>query len=137
MISSVSAFSLAIVCRSSGVRGAHVVEILRLELPHLFDRHIVEEAVRRRPEIDNLLLDRHRLVLALLEDLGQPHAALDLRAGGRVEVAEPNCANAASERYCARSRRRRPATWRMALIWAAPPTRETEIPTFTAGRMPA
>ena len=24
----------------------------------------------------------------------------------------------------------------MALIWALPPTRETEIPTFTAGRTP-
>ena len=24
----------------------------------------------------------------------------------------------------------------MALIWAAPPTRDTEMPTFTAGRMP-
>ena len=38
------------------VRGAHVVEVLRLELLHLLDRDVVEEAVPRHPEIDDLLL---------------------------------------------------------------------------------
>ena len=49
---------------------------------------------------------------------------------------EPNWANAANSRYCAISRRKRPATCFMALIWAAPPTRETETPALMAGRMP-
>ena len=49
---------------------------------------------------------------------------------------EPNCAKAASSRYCARSRRRRPATSFMAFICAEPPTRDTELPTLMAGRMP-
>ena len=48
----------------------------------------------------------------------------------------PNCAKAASSRYCASSSFRVPATWRMALICALPPTRLTESPTFTAGRTP-
>ena len=48
----------------------------------------------------------------------------------------PNCAKAASSRYCARSRRSVPATWRMALICADPPTRDTELPTLMAGRTP-
>ena len=50
---------------------------------------------------------------------------------------EPNCANAASSRYCARSSFSRPATCFMALVCAAPPTRETEMPTLMAGRRPA
>ncbi len=49
---------------------------------------------------------------------------------------EPNWEKAASSRYWARSRRRRPATAFMAFTWAAPPTRETEFPTLMAGRMP-
>ena len=49
---------------------------------------------------------------------------------------EPNCANAASSRYCASSRRSVPATFFIALICAAPPTRDTEMPTLMAGRTP-
>ena len=48
-----------------------------------------------------------------------------------------NCANASSSRYCARSRRSLPATFFIAFVWALPPTRLTEMPTFTAGRTPA
>ena len=70
-----------------GVRGPHVVEVLCLELLDLLDLDVVEITVPRHPEVDNLLLDRHRLVLTLLEDLGHPHAGLDLLASGRVEVA--------------------------------------------------
>src|SRR5256884_614266 len=47
---------------------------------------------------------------------------------------EPNWANASSSRYCARSRRRRPATCFIALICALPPTRDTEMPGLIAGR---
>ncbi len=49
---------------------------------------------------------------------------------------EPNCANAASSRYCASSRRSLPATFFIATVCAAPPTRLTEMPAFTAGRCP-
>ena len=49
---------------------------------------------------------------------------------------EPNCANASSSRYWARSRRRRPATFLIAFVWAFPPTRETDVPTLIAGRTP-
>ena len=49
---------------------------------------------------------------------------------------EPNCAKAASSRYCARSRRSVPATCFIALVCAAPPTRDTEMPTLIAGRTP-
>ena len=48
----------------------------------------------------------------------------------------PNCAKAAISRYCARSRRNRPATCFMARVWAAPPTRDTDRPTLIAGRTP-
>ena len=49
---------------------------------------------------------------------------------------EANMAKAASSRYCARSRRSRPATAFMAFTCADPPTRLTEFPTLMAGRMP-
>ena len=48
-----------------------------------------------------------------------------------------NWAKASSSRYWARSRRSLPATFFMAFVWALPPTRLTEMPTFTAGRTPA
>ena len=49
---------------------------------------------------------------------------------------EENEAKASSSRNWARSRRSRPATDFMALIWADPPTRDTEMPTLMAGRTP-
>ena len=39
-----------------------------------------------------------------------------------------------SERYCAREIFSVPETFFRALVWAAPPTRDTEMPTSTAGR---
>ena len=50
------------------------------------DLHVVEEAVGHRVDDHHLLLDRHRLVLRLLEHLDQPRAALELPLGRRVEV---------------------------------------------------
>ena len=47
---------------------------------------------------------------------------------------EPNIAKASSSRYWARFRRRLPATLLIALSWAEPPTRDTEMPTLMAGR---
>ena len=61
----------------------------------------------------------------------RPSAAAD--AASR---SEPNAANASSSRYCDRSSRSEPETCFIALIWAAPPTRETEMPTLIAGRTP-
>ena len=49
---------------------------------------------------------------------------------------EPNVANASSSRNCARSSFSVPDTDFIALICAAPPTRDTEMPTSTAGRTP-
>ncbi len=49
---------------------------------------------------------------------------------------EPNCAKAAISRYCASSPLILPATFFIALVCAAEPTRDTDRPTFTAGRMP-
>ena len=49
---------------------------------------------------------------------------------------EPNWEKASSSRYWASSSRRRPATFFIALVWALDPTRDTEVPTFTAGRTP-
>ncbi len=46
-------------------------------------------------------------------------------------------ANASSDRYWARSSFSVPETFFIALICASPPTRETEIPTSTAGRWSA
>src|ERR1044071_5319043 len=52
---------------------------------------------------------------------------------------EANCAKAASSRYCASARRTPPPVSLrfMILVWAAPPTRDTEMPALMAGRMPA
>src|SRR5438045_2314428 len=50
---------------------------------------------------------------------------------------EANCANAASSRYWASASFTPPDSFLMILVWAAPPTRDTETPAFTAGRMPA
>jgi hypothetical protein len=50
---------------------------------------------------------------------------------------EANWANAASARYWARSSFSGPATFFIALVWAAEPTRLTEMPMFRAGRWPA
>ena len=49
---------------------------------------------------------------------------------------EANIEKEAISRYCARSMRSRPATVFIPLIWALPPTRDTELPTLMAGRMP-
>ena len=48
----------------------------------------------------------------------------------------PNCENASNSRYWARSSRNVPAIFFMALICAAPPTRETLRPALMAGRTP-
>src|SRR5205823_4663492 len=79
------------------------------------------------------------LLLDLLDHAGA--LALEEADESRLPLAvsrsDANWANAASSRYWARSSRIWPATWRMALVCASPPTRETLMPTFSAGRWPA
>ena len=57
-------------------------------------------------------------------------------AADAASRSEPNAANASSSRYWARSSRSEPETFFMALTCAAPPTRDTEMPTLMAGRTP-
>src|ERR1700761_2211811 len=61
------------------VLAAQVVEELTLELADVRDRDVVQLAGGAGPDRDNLLLDRERLVLALLQQLDQARAALQLR----------------------------------------------------------
>ena len=68
------------------MRPAQVVQEVGLEPADVLDRHVVQVAVAARPDRDHLLLDRERRVLRLLEQLDQPRAAVELRAGGRVQV---------------------------------------------------
>ena len=49
---------------------------------------------------------------------------------------DPNCAKDASSLYWASSVRMGAAIFFIALIWAAPPTRDTESPALTAGLKP-
>ena len=85
--------------------------------------------------IDDLLFDGERRVLILFQNLRQPLAAGQLRQRDLIEIRTElsKCGKLAELRQSSRSE---PATCRMALICALPPTRETEIPTFTAGRTP-
>ena len=69
--------------------------------------------------------------------------SVDTRRSPRARVrwvsmsrSEPNCAKASSSRYWERSSLRRPATLRIGVICALPPTRETEMPTLIAGLTP-
>ena len=118
------------------VLAPHEVEQLGLEAADVLDRDVVEVAGRAGPDRDDLVLDRERRVLRLLEQLDQAGAALELAPWTRLSRSEPKAANASSSRNWARSRRsgRRPCS--CALIWAAPPTRDTEMPTLMAGRTP-
>jgi len=108
---------------------------LGLESTNVLNGNRVEPALGAGVDRDALLFDRHRRIEALLEQLGEAIAPVELTLGrlvqlrteGRegLEVAELGEVDL-----------ERPATERMALIWAAPPTRDTELPTSIAGRTP-
>ena len=68
------------------VRALHVLEELPLELLNVLNGHGVEVAPGAQEDGDDLLLDRHRAVLRLLEQLDQPAAAVQLRLRCFVEV---------------------------------------------------
>ena len=54
-----------------------------------------------------------------------------------LSKSEENWVKTSISRYWARSIRMLPAAFFMALVWAAPPTRDTDRPTLTAGRIPS
>jgi chloramphenicol 3-O-phosphotransferase len=108
---------------------------LRLVALDLGDRYAVCVAAGSGIDDDDLLFDRHGLVDALLEQLGEPVAAVELawdtgRARSR-RSRRPRARGTARGRSSAF-----PTTSFIALIWAAPPTRLTEFPTLIAGRTP-
>src|SRR4029450_13400730 len=65
--------------------GAQRVEHVTLEIADAVDRQVVEEAAGARVDRRDLLFDRHRLVLALLQELGQPLATRQQALGRGVE----------------------------------------------------
>ena len=65
---------------------AQVLQELRLEAADVLDRDVVQLAGGAGPDRDDLLLDRERRVLRLLEQLDQAGTALQLGPGGRVQV---------------------------------------------------
>ena len=99
-------------------------------------RHVVDEAVGHRVDDHDLLLDRHRLVLPLLEHFDRARAAIELPLRRGVEVRRER-----GERFelaVLREVEAETAGDRLiALICAEPPTRDTEIPALIAGRTPA
>ena len=106
-----------------------------LQLADLADGDTVEVAVDRREDAQDLLFDLERLILRLLQDLDEALAAIELRLRPFVEIA----AELREGRQLAVLRQVQtgePATCRIALICAEPPTRETELPTLIAGRTP-
>ena len=62
-----------------------VVELF-LERTTLRDGQIVEVAVRAGINNGDLLFDRQRLILTLLEDLGEAFAAMELLLRGLIEI---------------------------------------------------
>ena len=65
------AFFSRICCRMPGMRVLDEAVQLRFERAALFDRQIVEEAVGAGEDDQDLLFDRQRLVLPLLQNLDQ------------------------------------------------------------------
>src|SRR5689334_17362774 len=66
--------------------GLHEFVEALLPLAHLIDRHVIDEAVRQGVDDHDLLLNRQRRILGLLEHLYRARAAIELTARGRVEV---------------------------------------------------
>ena len=81
----------------------------------------------------HLLLDRQRAVERLLEQLDQA-VALSSWAWDTLSSSEPKAAKDSSSRNWDRSPLSVPTAFFMALIWAAPPTRDTDWPVSKAGR---
>jgi hypothetical protein len=110
-----------------------VVQEVDLEPADVLDRDRVELTGGAGPDRDDLLLDRVRRALALLEQLHEAGTLGQLGARGRVEVGGEHREGLHGAEL-GEVELERPATSFMALICAAPPTRDTETPTSIAGR---
>ena len=99
------------------------------------DVDAVDVAVGGGVDLDDLVLDRERLALALVERLDQALAAGEraLRVGVELGAELRERLELAVLREV---ELQRPATFFIGLIWALPPTRETLMPTLIAGRTP-
>ena len=64
----------------------HVVQQLGFEAPDVFDGHRVQVTAGAQEDRNHLLLNRHGLILRLLEQLDQPLTTLQLRLGRGVQV---------------------------------------------------
>ena len=109
---------------------------LRVELGDAVDVDAVEVAVRRGVDHGDLLGDRHRLALALVERLRRaarrgPACAACPRRGRSRTGRTPRGRGTARARSSGL-----PATFFIGAICALPPTRDTEMPTLMAGRTP-
>jgi len=102
----------------------------------LLDRDPVEVAVGGRVDLDHLILDRQRLALTWLSVRTSRSPRAKVRCVPQCRGSEPNCENASSSRYCERSSFNRPATFRIGVICALPPTRETRSRRLIAGLTP-
>ena len=123
------------ICSSIDFRVVRNRSKLGLELLDPLDRHVVHVAVLHHPQHRHLNLDRNRVYCGCLNSstMRLPRSILACVVASR---SEPNCANAASSRNCARSPLSCPATCFIALSCAAEPTRDTDKPTEIAGRTP-
>ena len=108
----------------------------RLEFAHSARPHDRPGTARAGEDDQNLFGERKRLRTASASAIRPGAGRGSAAACVALSRSLPNCAKAASSRYCASSSFNVPATCRMALICALPPTRLTESPTFTAGRTP-
>ncbi len=103
----------------------------------LRDRHILQIAADDGIEDGDLMRHVDRGIAVLLQDF---HDALALRQTllrVAVEVGAELRRSSAIHGTASRAASTGPRPCFMALIWASPPTRDTEMPGFTAGMMPA
>ena len=105
------------------------------EVGHAVDVDAVQVAVGGGVDLEHLVLDRQRVALGLVQGGHQPLAAGQGALGFGVEVGAE--LGEGLEVAVLREVELQPAgDPPHGLIWALPPTRETEIPTLMAGRTP-
>ncbi len=73
-------------CRMAGLRIFEEFVEFGLERPAVFHRQIVEQTLGRREDDRDLLFDRQRRILRLLQNLDQPLTAIQLRLRRLIEI---------------------------------------------------
>ena len=96
---------------------------------------VVEVALDAGEDRGDLLLERPRRVLRLVQRRHHPLAAGERLARGLVELGA-ELRERLELAVLGEVERRRPATFLIAFVCALPPTRDTEMPTLMAGRTP-